>query len=70
MVVGIDELLDSKQEAGPQKYANMLAYREQLLKPKADGSAFEKNYYHAIHKDPAVALAHAKTQSELKKISD
>jgi hypothetical protein len=69
LIVGIDELLDSKEQINEQKYKDMLAYCKKLLKPQEHGNSFEKNYYQAVHQDPSVALCHAKAQTALQKIS-
>lgn len=69
LIVGIDELMESKEEVPAQKYIDMLAYSKKLLQPKADGNNFEKNYYNAVHNNPSVALAHGKVQATLEKIS-
>ena len=69
LIVSIDELMESKEPVSPQKYADLLTYCKKLLQPKADGNTFEKNYYHAIHQEPGVAIQHAKTQKKLLEIS-
>ena len=66
LVVSIDELLDSKEPVAPEKFADVLAYCKTLLKPNEQGSQFEKNYYQALHHDPAVAVIHGKVQAALK----
>jgi hypothetical protein len=69
VVVGIDELLESKDAVPEQTFADMLAYIKKLLIPHQSGNPFEKNYFTAIQKSPEVALAHSQIQSRLKKIS-
>ena len=69
LIVAIDELLESKKPVSPQKFTSLLKFCKNLLRPKADGNIFEKNYYQAIHQDPAAALAHAKAQTALNKIN-
>ena len=69
LIVGIDELLESKQEVPPQKYSDLLKFCKKLLQPKEQGNCFEKKYYQAIHRDPAVAIEHSKVQNSLQKIS-
>jgi hypothetical protein len=58
LIVAIDELTESKEEVVPDKF-----------RPNLDGNNFEKNYYNAIRNDPLVALAHAKAQTALEKIT-
>ena len=66
LIVGIDELLESKEEMPEAKFTDMLAYCKTFLRPNENGTQFEKNYYAALHKDPSVALIHGKVQAKLK----
>lgn len=68
LVVGIDELLESKEEVPQEKFKDLLVYSKKLLSPAKDGSEFEKNYYDAIQHHPAAALAHGKTLAALENI--
>jgi hypothetical protein len=69
LIVAIDELTESKEEVVPDKFSDLLTYSKKLLRPNLDGNNFEKNYYNAIRNDPLVALAHAKAQTALEKIT-
>ena len=69
LVVGIYELLESKEEVPTEKYRDMLAYCTKLLTPNQNGNTFEKNYFTAIQQSPDAALCHSQTQLALQKIS-
>src|SRR5437868_6008733 len=66
-IVGLDELLDSKEEVEGKQFEDMISYCQKLLTPNQGGNNFESKYYEAIHNSPDVALAHAKVQSYFKK---
>jgi hypothetical protein len=69
VLVGIDELLESKEAVPEQTFADMLVYIKKLLIPDQAGNTFEKNYFIAIQKSPGAALAHSQVQQVLQKIS-
>ena len=67
LIVSIDELLDQKQPVDGKNTEHLFAYVRRLLAASQSGNEFEKKYYAALQKDPAVALAHAKVLESLKK---
>ena len=73
LIVGIDEMVDSKQEADARQVAALLAYAKALLSPsRVPGSGddragnFSQKYFSAMQKDPHVALAHGLVMQLLK----
>lgn len=69
VIVGLDELLESKEVVPEQQYIDTLAYLKKLLVPNVAGNTFEKNYFDAIQKSPSAAIAHSEVQKALQKIS-
>ncbi len=69
LIVGIDEMLESKEPVSKEKFTDTFIYCKKLLKPLELGNAFEQKYYQAIHSDPAAAIMHSKVQVCLQNIT-
>lgn len=65
LIVGLDEMFDEKKSSDQTK-KDFIKYTAKLLHPSATGTAFAKQYYQAMQKDPGVALAHARVMQMLK----
>ena len=62
LVVAIDERLDDKEEPlGPGDAHVFVARARALLTPAEHGNGFERRYFEAMQRDPAVVLGHAAT---------
>lgn len=58
LIVRIDELLDADEPLATEDAQALLAEARALVRPSATGTEFERKYYAAIQREPAVALAH------------
>ncbi|HWS98828.1 MAG TPA: hypothetical protein VN256_01055 [Pyrinomonadaceae bacterium] len=58
LIVRIDELLDADEPATTGDAKALFAEVRALVRPNAEGAEFERKYYAAIQREPAVALAH------------
>jgi hypothetical protein len=62
MVVAIDERIDDKENAVTSAdAAEFVSRAAALLKPSEHGQGFERRYFEAMQRDPAVILGHAAT---------
>lgn len=68
VIVGIDELLESKEPASEQKYKNIIIYVKQLLVPKEGGDVFAKKYFNAIRNNSEASLIHSQIQGLIQKL--
>ncbi len=59
LVVEIDETLHADEPVTLDDAQSLLDSTRTLLTPAEDGNTFEKKYYHAIQREPDVALANA-----------
>lgn len=60
LVVAIDEKLDDKKNPPGEADAKVFLTRARsLLTPAEHGQGFEKRYFEAMQRDPAVVLGHA-----------
>ena len=57
-VVYIDEMLDAKEPPQASDAERLTGRATALLKPNEHGQGFQKRYYEAMQRDPAVVLAH------------
>jgi hypothetical protein len=60
LIVGMDELLDNGKHKQTEQIDDLVKYVKKLLTASVTGNKFEKKYYQAIQREPAVVLAHAK----------
>jgi hypothetical protein len=58
LIVRVDELLDADEPATVGDAKALFAEVRALVRPDATGTDFERKYYAAIQREPAVALAH------------
>ena len=58
-IVQIDQALSSKEPITETQALQLLETARQLLKPSSQGTPLEQRYYHAIQRDPDIALMHA-----------
>lgn len=58
-IVQIDQSLSSKEPITEGQANQLLETARQLLKPSSQGTPLEQRYYHAIQRDPDIALMHA-----------
>ena len=58
LIVRIDELLDADEPATAGEARSLVAQARALLTPDASGTEFQRKYYAAIQREPAVVLAH------------
>ena len=58
LIVRIDELLDADEPVTTNDAGILLAQTRALLKPSETGNDFERRYYAALQREPAVVLAH------------
>ena len=62
LVVAIDERMDDKQHPlEPEEAKAFLTRARTLLTPAEHGNGFERRYFEAMQRDPAVVLGHAAT---------
>jgi hypothetical protein len=58
LIVRIDEMLDVDEPVMTGDAGTLLAQARALLKPSETGDEFERRYYAALQREPAVVLAH------------
>ena len=58
LIVRIDEMLDVDKPVMTGDAGTLLAQARALLKPSETGGEFERRYYAALQREPAVVLAH------------
>ncbi len=58
LIVRIDELLDADEPVTANDAKALLAQARALVRPNVTGTEFQRKYYAAIQREPAVALAH------------
>jgi hypothetical protein len=58
-VVRIDEMLAGEEPIAEEYTASSIALARKMFLPTESGDAFQKKYYDAIQRDPAVVLEHA-----------
>ena len=58
-VVSIDETLDSKEPILPEQSNAAISVARKMFVPTESGDAFQKKYFDAIQRDPAVVIDHA-----------
>ena len=58
-VVRIDESLAAKEPVTPEHTSVAFSLARKMFVPTESGDAFQKNYFDAIQKDPAVVMEHA-----------
>ena len=56
--MSIDETLDADEPLTAEDAKALLAQARALVRPNVAGTEFERKYYAAIQREPAVALAH------------
>ena len=66
-IVQIDEFLNAKEPVTLNEANQLLEQARTLLQPSKEGTSLEKRYYHAIQRDPDIALMHAEVSKLLKK---
>ncbi|MBD3884793.1 hypothetical protein IFO70_23950 [Phormidium tenue FACHB-886] len=57
-IVQIDEVLKAKEPVTLSQVTDLLNQARLLLQPSEDGTPMEKRYFHAIQRDPAIAMMH------------
>jgi hypothetical protein len=63
-IVRMDDVLQGREPLTPTKADELLEEASTLLQPGQNGTDLEQRYYHAIQRDPDIALMHAE-MSEL-----
>ncbi len=58
-VVRIDETLTAKEAVTPEYTSGAIALARKIFVPTESGDAFQKKYFDAIQRDPAVVIDHA-----------
>jgi hypothetical protein len=58
-VVRIDETLTAKEPVTPEYTSSAIALARKMFVPTESGDAFQKKYFDAIQRDPAVVIDHA-----------
>jgi hypothetical protein len=58
-IVQIDELLSAKEPITLEEAIDLLKQARTLLLPAEEGTPSEVRYYHAIQRDPGIAMMHA-----------
>src|SRR5260370_226089 len=58
-VVRIDETLTAKEPVTPEYTSGAIALARKMFVPTESGDAFQKKYFDAIQRDPAVFIEHA-----------
>lgn len=59
LIVRMDEVLFSKQPVAIEQPNELLEQARTLLQPNNEGTPLEQRYFHAIQRDPNIALMHA-----------
>ncbi len=65
-IVQIDELMAAKEPITLEQVNELIAEAQNLLQPELEGNSVEKRYYHAIQRDPGIAMMHAEVSELLK----
>ena len=65
LVAEIDETLDHHGPANGHDAERLIRQARALLRPAEAGAGFEKRYFEAMQRDPAVILAHAEMRKLL-----
>lgn len=68
LVVQIDEMLQADEPVSLDDVQSLIAYTRTLLTPSEVGNAFERKYYNALQREPAVVFAHAEVSELLASI--
>ena len=68
LIVGIDELADSKEPAAGKQISDLITYTKSLLSGSKEGNRFAQNYLAALQKDPHVAVCHGQVMQLLKNV--
>ena len=58
-VVRIDETLAAKEPVTPEYTATAISLARKMFVPTESGDSFQKKYFDAIQRDPAVVIEHA-----------
>src|SRR5712691_10344079 len=58
-VVRIDETLTAKEPVTPEYTSSAISLARKMFVPTESGDAFQKKYFDAIQRDPAVVIDHA-----------
>jgi hypothetical protein len=58
-VVTIDETLAGKEPVTPEQTRTAISVARKMFVPTESGDAFQKKYFDAIQRDPAVVIEHA-----------
>ena len=58
-VVRIDETLAAKEPIAPEYTSSAIALARKMFVPTESGDGFQKKYFDAIQRDPAVVIDHA-----------
>ena len=58
-VVRIDETLGAKEPVTPEYTATAISLARKMFVPTESGDSFQKKYFDAIQRDPAVVIEHA-----------
>jgi len=66
LVVRIDELVDADSPASDADAATLIEQVEKLLTASETGEGFQRRYYDALQRQPAVVLAHADVRRVIK----
>ena len=59
LIVRLDSLLEGEEAALASEATGVIDEVRQLLTPSEGGPGFASHYFEALHRDPAVVLAHA-----------
>ena len=68
LVVQIDEMLQADEPVSSDDVQSLIAYTRTLLTPSEVGNTFERKYYNALQREPAVVFAHAEVSELLASI--
>ena len=58
-VVSIDETLSAEEPVSPKDTHSAIMLAQKMFAPSESGDAFQKRYFDAIQRDPAVVMEHA-----------
>jgi hypothetical protein len=58
-IVQIDDVLHAKEPVTSEQVNGLFETAQTLLQPSEEGASLSKRYYHAIQRDPAVAVMHS-----------
>ncbi len=56
MVVEIDEALSRRSTAGQPEADALIAQARELMRPREEGSDFQKRYWHAVQESPDIVI--------------